>query len=82
MADGLLHRLRTFGAYIMFDDGTTTPFQPNPLTTAAADEIERLTAALHLAAGLLSTLPPYDHMTPDRVLEFLTKETDLDRPTR
>lgn len=82
MADGLLHRLRTFGAFTMFDDGTTTPFQPNPLTTAAADEIERLTTALHLAAGLLSALPPYDHMPPDRVLEFLTKETDRDRPTR
>lgn len=44
MADDLLRRLETFGAYIMYDDGTTSDFQPNPLTTAAATEIRRLMA--------------------------------------
>lgn len=38
----LLERLRTFGAYIMDQYGNESEFTPNPLTTAAADEIERL----------------------------------------
>jgi hypothetical protein len=44
----------------------------------AADEIERLRTALHLAAGLLSSCAPYDHMHPDRVLELLTGERHHD----
>lgn len=50
--DELLHRLRTFGAYTMDDDGNLSEFHPNPLTSDAADEIERLRAAgdaLHAA---------------------------------
>lgn len=38
----LLDRLRTFGAYVMDDDGNLTGFQANALTSAAADEIQRL----------------------------------------
>lgn len=41
----LIERLRTFGAYVMDDDGNMTDFQPNQLTTDAADMIEWLRAA-------------------------------------
>lgn len=47
MADQLLlRRLETFGAFTMYDDGTTSDFQPNPLTAAAAAEIRRLAARI------------------------------------
>lgn len=42
----LIERLRTFGAYAMDEDGNMSEFHPNALTTAAADEIERLRSAL------------------------------------
>jgi hypothetical protein len=38
----LLERLRSFGAYIMDDQGNHSEFSPNPHTTAAADAIEML----------------------------------------
>jgi hypothetical protein len=44
----------------------------------AAELIERLRTALHLAAGLLSSCAPYDQMHPDRVLELLTGERHHD----
>lgn len=42
----LLRRLETFGSFTMYDDGTTSDFEPNPLTAAAAAEIRRLAARI------------------------------------
>lgn len=46
----------------------------------AASEIQRLNTALHLAAGLLSAMETYQHMSPDQVLKFLLAEANHDRP--
>jgi hypothetical protein len=42
----------------------------------AADEIERLRAALAIAAGILSTLPQYETWHPEAVLGMLMQEAD------
>ena len=40
----------------------------------AADEIERLRAALHIAAGKLSTLPPYTEWHPETIYKALLED--------
>lgn len=57
MHDPLLARLRTFGAYTMDDSGNLSDFQPNQLTTDAADRIERLTVAGNLLANAVQAMP-------------------------
>jgi hypothetical protein len=44
MADirALLERLRTFGAYTMYDDGSISDYEPNQLTTQAHQTISEL----------------------------------------
>lgn len=41
---------------------------------AEIDKNTRLLQAVHLAAGLLSAMEPYEHMSPGQVLEFLSRE--------
>jgi len=48
------------------------------VTAELQAEINQLRAALHLAAGLLSSCAPYDQMHPNRVLELLTDERHHD----
>jgi len=45
-----------------------------PLSHDAADRIEKLAAALLLAAGLLSTTPEYASMHPEMVVRMLIAE--------
>jgi len=40
----------------------------------AADEIERLRAALAIAAGMISTYPPYEREHPETIMEMLLEE--------
>lgn len=40
----------------------------------AADEIERLRAALAIAAGMISTMPQYEHQHPESVMDMLLEE--------
>ena len=37
-------------------------------------EVERLRAALAIAAGMISTLPPYEDQHPETVMEMLLEE--------
>lgn len=53
---------------------------PVPMTVTREDvrdvlaEIERLRAALAIAAGMISTLPPYEDRHPEAVMEMLLEE--------
>jgi len=40
----------------------------------AADEIQRLRASLHIAAGKLSTLPPYTEWHPEVIYKALLED--------
>ena len=52
-------------------DDQQPPFQ---IMIDAADEIERLRAALHIAAGKLSTLPPFDEWHPETIYQALLED--------
>jgi len=68
----------THGGQIVADDIVTRLYAYECDGHEAANEIERLRTALHLAAGLLSSCAPYDQMHPNRVLELLTGERHHD----
>jgi hypothetical protein len=44
------------------------------LKKQAADEIERLRASLNIAAGKLSTLPPYTEWHPETIYKALLED--------
>lgn len=46
----------------------------DPVACDWLDEIERLRAALAIAAGMISTLPPYEDQHPEAVMEMLLEE--------
>jgi len=79
MSDDIVQRLERHAAGSQRADGSTHWGEVGPsLARAALTEIGRLRAALHFAAGLLSSCAPYDQMHPDRVLELLTGERHHD----
>jgi hypothetical protein len=67
VADDIVTRLRADGVY-----GPTD--KTLPLSREAADEIERLRAALQIAAGKLSTLPPFTNWHPEVIYKALLED--------
>ena len=69
MTDDIVTRLRII--HCAADDLTPCG---TCLTCQAADEIERLRAALQIAAGKLSTLPPYTDWHPEIIYKALLED--------
>lgn len=70
----IVERLRLFGSVSMDEEGRLGPFETNPLTAAAADKIERLSTALALAVGELSTHGKYAAWTPEMLMNQFLEE--------
>ena len=69
MTDDLVKRLREEVNDHMFG------IIQSPLQLEAADRIEQLEAALRFAAGMISTMPPFDMDHPEETLEWIMKES-------
>jgi hypothetical protein len=67
VTDDLVKRLR--GTFFSVDPFDAMIFQE------AADRIEQLEAALRFAAGMISTMPPFDMDHPEETLEWIMKES-------
>lgn len=69
-SDNIVTRLRELGRYVNTEGGRWF----EPITTEAADEIERLRTALQTAVGELSATPKYKNAHPEQLLNQLLEQ--------
>ena len=70
MTDDLVKRLRAGDYSIKLADGSI-----KYVNHVAADRIDQLEEALRFAAGMISTMPPFDMDHPEETLEWIMKES-------
>jgi hypothetical protein len=73
VADDIVPSLRASAQWIK-DIEHESWFETADIQTEAADEIERLRAALQIAAGKLSTLPPFTNWHPEVIYKALLED--------
>ena len=73
MTNDLVKRLRDFEQW-MRDPEDQKFTLSSDLFDEAANHIEQLEAALRFAAGMISTMPPFDMDHPEETLEWIMQE--------